>query len=82
MTPFGDVDVGGLDVPVNDAFAVGRIKRVGDLDPRIQHLFEWKSFARDAMLQGLPFQKLHRNERFAVQLTNVVDRTDVGVVQG
>ena len=34
---FRDEDVGRLDIPVHDAFAVGGVKRVGDLDPEVEH---------------------------------------------
>jgi hypothetical protein len=44
------------------------------------HLFEGESSALDAMLEGLPFQKLPGDEGHAVLLVNLVDGADVGMI--
>src|SRR6266851_878637 len=77
-----DENICGLDVPMNDSLAMSRVERVGNLDSQIEHLFQRKGLACDAVFQGLAFQKLHGDEGRAVLLVNLVDGANVGVVQG
>ena len=81
MTAFGDKDVGGLDVAVNDAFGVSRVEGVGNFDGQGKNLAGLHRTARDAVLQGYAIQKLHGDEGLAVLLADIVNRTDVGVIQ-
>jgi len=81
LAPLGQEDVGGLDVAMDDAFGMGRIQRVGNLDAQFQHLIHFQSLALDAVLERLTFEQLHSDERLPVLLANVVNRTDVRVVQ-
>jgi len=67
---------------MNDSFRVRGVERVGDLDAKREQSFQFHDTTGDAVLQRRAFQKLHRNERFPVLLTDVVDRADVGVIQG
>ena len=48
-----DENVGGLDVAVNDAFAVRGIQRVGHLNGEIQHGVEIYRLADNQVLQRL-----------------------------
>ncbi len=79
----GQQDVGGLDIAVDDAGGMSRLKGVGeggaDLedDPLVQRA------VRDSLLQGLTLEQLHDNECLAIgRFSDVVDRADVGVLQG
>ena len=54
VAALGDEDVGGLDVAVNDAFGVGGIERVGNLDGQRQNHVQFQRTPGDAMLQRLP----------------------------
>ena len=79
----GQQDVGGLDIAVDDAGGMSRLKGVGegraDLeeDPQVQRAVP------DSLLQGLTLEQLHDNECPAIgRFADVVDRADVGVLQG
>jgi hypothetical protein len=49
MTALGDEDVGGLDVPVDDALGVCCVKCVGDRDCDVQELFQLHRSASDGV---------------------------------
>jgi hypothetical protein len=67
---------------VNDAFGVGCVERIRNLDGERQDPIgvEWPT--TNAMLQRHPVQKLHGDEYCAVLLVNFVDRADIWVIQG
>jgi hypothetical protein len=81
VSAFGDEDVRGLDVEVNDAFDMRRVKRVRDIDGRAKQLFRFECAYADQLLPGEPVQVLHDHEGTAVFFENVVNGADVGVVQ-
>ena len=82
VSALGDEDVGGLDIAMDDAFAMGGIEGVGDLDRQAEQHIHFQRTAGDAMLEGQAVQVLHGNEGLAILFANVVDGADVGVVQG
>src|ERR1700687_5600449 len=81
VAAFGDKDVGWLDVPVDDAFCVGRVKRVRNLDSQRQNQLSFQRSASNAVLQRQAIQKFHGDERLAVLVVNFVDGADVGMIQ-
>ena len=82
MAAFGDEDIRGLDVAVNDVFGVGGIERVGDFDGEGEEFFDVHGAAVDAVLERLPIEKFHGDKGVAVLLADIVDGADVGMVQG
>ena len=66
---------------MNDAFGVGGIQRVGNLDSQFQDVFHRQRLARYAVLQRLTVEKLHRDKRSAIFFADVVNRANVGVIQ-
>src|SRR5712692_9495030 len=67
---------------MRDAFRVSGLQGVGDLDTQLQQLAGREGLGGDAVLQRLPFQKLHDDEGPAFIFADVVDGADVGVVEG
>ena len=80
MTALGDENICRLDVAVDDAFRVGGIERLGDLDGQRNQLFGIDWTAPDAVLQRHTVEKLHGNECPAIVLADVVDRADIGMI--
>ena len=56
-------DVGGLDVAVDDAFAVRGIESVGNLNSQRQKHLQVQRPARDPVLQGHAIEIFHGDER-------------------
>ena len=81
MTSFRDKDVGGLNIAVDDAFGMGGVERVGNLNPQRQKQFGFKRTPGDAVLQGHPVQKLHSDEGATILLADVINGADIGVIQ-
>ncbi len=77
-----DHDVGALDVPVDDPFDVGFLEPFGDLSRDLQGLFELERARVDPLPQALAFDIGHGDEGPVLGLVEVVDRADVGMVQG
>ena len=73
--------VGGLDVAVDDAGAVCRIERVGDLYPDVDGLMDPGRTVGQQIAQGLTLEQLHHQIRPALVLADVVNRADIGMVQ-
>ena len=78
-----DHDVLGLDVPVDDAPAVGVAQRLEDLTHEVQRLPPIQAAAALAhiLLQGDAFDELHDDVFHAVGLVDVEDVDDVGMVE-
>jgi hypothetical protein len=80
-------DVAGLEIAVHDAGAVRGVERARDLRGDGEHLVDaHRQLARaarahDARGERLALEELHDEERPALLLANVVERTDVRVFQ-
>ena len=81
MTPFRYKNIRGFDIAMNDAFGVGRIQRVGNLNAQIQNLLDGQRLAVHMPAQRFAFDELHRQEWTAVLFTDIVDGAYVGVIQ-
>lgn len=66
---------------MNDSGLVRSVESICDLDSNIKDLRALQWLTRDHVLERLPFQKLHYDERLALPLVNLMNRADVGVVQ-
>src|SRR5581483_8365304 len=78
---FGQKNVGGLHVAMNDAFAVSCLQSVGDLHPNLKRLLQVHGLAADFVLQALAFQEFHDEERTLLVLADFVDGADVRVIE-
>jgi hypothetical protein len=81
VTATGYKDIGGLDISMHDALGMRRIQRVRDIDCEAQQEIEFEGTAADAMLQGLAFKVLHNDEGSPILLSDIVDGTDVRMVE-
>src|SRR5215467_2726042 len=71
-----------FDVAVDDSFRVCRVQPVGHANGYVQQTFQFHRATSDDVFQSLAFQKFHGNEGLATFLSNVVNRADVGMIQG
>jgi len=75
-----DEDVGGLYVPVNDALCMSGVERVCNLDGEREDYVDVYRAIANAVPQRHAVQILHRDERFAIVLADLVYRADVWMV--
>ena len=75
-------DVGGLEIPMDDARGVRGGQPGGDLARDARRLADCQRPALDALPQRLAVIERHRDEQLAVPFADVVHRGDVGVVEG
>ena len=77
-----DVDVGGLDVAVDEIVSVGEVEPVRHLLHEVELLVQVAEPALgDEVLEVSTLEKLHGHEDLALLLAEVVDRDDVRVVE-
>ena len=81
VSALGDENVGGLDVAMDNAFAVRGVERVGDFDGQAEQDIHFERTAGDAVLQGQAIQILHGDEGLAILFADVVNGADVGMVE-
>jgi len=72
----------GLDISRHDPFGVRRIERISNLDRQLEKDFGLQRLAFNAVLEGLPFEQFHSDEVPAVIFVDVVNGTDIGMVEG
>jgi len=81
MAPLGNKYVRGLDVAVDDAFGMGGIKRIRNLDRQPEQNVGLKGPSGDAMLQRLAVQKLHNQEGMTILPPDLMDGADIGMIE-
>ncbi len=81
VAALGDENVCRIDIAMNDAMRVRGVQRVGNLDSEPEQKVNFQRTPRNAVHQGHAVQKFHGDEGFAVQLTNVVNRTNIRMIQ-
>jgi hypothetical protein len=81
VTTIRNKNVCGLDVTVNNSLRVRRVQRICNFRPQLQQLLDREGPSSESMLQRLPFHQFHGNEELAIAFVNVVNRTDVWVVE-
>ena len=67
---------------MDDAAAMRGVERLGDLNREVNHPRRRQRPILDQVLEGPPFEQLHHDERLPVVLAELVNRTDVRVLQG
>ena len=81
MSALGDENVGGLDVAMDDVFAVRGVESVGDFDGEAEQDVHFEGTSGDAVLEGQAVEVLHGDEGLSVFFADVVDGADVGMIQ-
>ena len=76
-----DLDVGGLQVPVDDSLRMGRVERVGDLPCHRQRLVECERAVREPIGERRPFDQLENQGVDGFRFFEAEDRSDIGVTQ-
>src|ERR1700691_3384183 len=66
---------------MDDALRVSRVQRIGNLDAERKQRIQFQRTVADDMFQGRSVQILHDDERLAVPLANVVDGTNIGMIE-
>src|SRR6202140_4097730 len=82
MSTLSDENVCRLDVAVHDARSVSGVERVSNVDRNGEKNFPFQGPPANAMLKRQAVQKLHGQEERAVFLPNLMDRADIGMVEG
>ncbi len=78
----GDLDVGGLQVAVDDALLVGDLEGLGDLAADASGVGDGDRPLGDALGEVLALGDLHDQEALSVDVLEAVDAGDVGVGEG
>ena len=79
--PFGEQDVLGLDVAMDDAAAVGVVQRLGDLAREQQRLGNRKRPSEQPLAERLALDEGHHRVEQARGLARVDQRKDVRVLE-
>src|SRR5882724_1940827 len=66
---------------MHDAFAVGGVQGIGNLNTEFQYGFDFQRLSRNQMLESVSLQQFHRDEGSLLALVNFVDSADVGMVK-
>jgi hypothetical protein len=75
-------DIRGLDVAVHDPLGMRGVERIGHLDADLQQPLHVHRAAADAMFERGAVHEFHGDEGMAGILADLINRADVGVIQG
>jgi hypothetical protein len=67
---------------MDDAFAMSGVESIRELYADIQETINGQRVAAKFLIEAMPFEKFHRDERFAIDFVDFVDGADVRVIQG
>ena len=74
-------NVGRLDIPVNNAFKMRGFQTIRDLQSQVQDLLSAERSTIKNLPEVLAVEKLHGDECIARMLADVIERTNVGMVE-
>jgi len=77
----GDEQIRWLNIAMNNSLGVGSIKRVGNFDGEIQQSLGFEVPANNYLAKRLALEKLHDDERAPLILADLVNGTDIRMIQ-
>lgn len=77
----GNEKVGWFDVAMNNSLRVRRVESIGNFNRKRKKSLDVNRTVADSMLERRAFQVLHRDERLAALLPDVVNRAYVRVIE-
>ena len=79
----GNKDICRLDVAMDNAFSMGGVERIGQLNAPVQQAIQRQPARAQTTIQGVALQQLHGDKRLRrlAGLLDRVNRADVGMVQ-
>jgi hypothetical protein len=81
VSAFRDEDVSWLNVAMHNAFGVGSIESIGDLDSEGKQAVNIEGTSGNLVLESQAIEELHNHESAAMFFSDVVNGTDVRMVQ-
>ena len=81
LSSISDEDIRGLDIAMYDARSMRGIQRIGDADRNFQQRVHFERHGANSQLQRLAFQQLHCDKVAAFEFADVVNRTNVRMIQ-
>ena len=66
---------------MHDALGMRGIEAIGDLNADLQQLGDFDGPPGDAMLQRLPLEQLHGDERAAFEFADIINRANIRMIQ-
>jgi hypothetical protein len=77
----GDKNVGRFDVAMDDSLGVSGIQCIGNLNRQAEQNIDIDRLSCNTMFQRHTIEKFHSEERLAIVLANIANRTDIRVIQ-
>ena len=82
MPTFADVNVGGLEIAVNDPTFVSSSQGVGQLDAQFYRRVNFESLRCEEFIQRCARQDFHRDEQaVVVGFADLVNHADIRVIE-
>jgi len=81
VSSLGYENVGGLNIAMNDSFRMRGVQCVCNLIREPEQDIHLDRLLGDELLQGNSVQKLHHDEELSTVLRNLMDRTNIWMVQ-
>src|SRR5260370_35273449 len=76
-----DKDICRFDVAMHNSFGMCGVESVSDLNVQTQNGFDLQGLSRNQEFEGLPLKQLHWDEGPVIDLVNLVNCADIGMVQ-
>ena len=67
---------------MDDAFTVCCVQRVGNVDADFQQSVQFDWATPNEMLERSPIEELHNNEELPLVLPDLMDGTNIGMIEG